>query len=173
MMRFAMVDRHSSRERSAQRGALLALLSLTALAGIAAWLATADWPEFYARLSRPAWAPQTNLMISLWAVPYLLAATATWLGVREWGWKVSHGLVSLYLLQLFVSALWQILLFGRHFGAAALVVGTLLVILAAASSAALFRLHRRAAMLMSPYVLWVTFTLVLTFSVWRRNPFLL
>ena len=173
MMRFAIVDRHSSRERSAQRGVLLALLSLTALAGLAAWWATADWAEFYARLSRPAWAPHTNLMISFWAVPYLLAATATWLSVKEWGWKISQGLVSLYLLQLFVSALWQILLFGRHFGAAAFVVGTLLVILASVSSTALFRLHKRAAMLMWPYVLWVTFTLVLTFSVWRRNPFLL
>jgi tryptophan-rich sensory protein len=46
-------------------------------------------------------------------------------------------------------------------------------LLIAATLSAFWRLNRLAAILLLPYLAWVSFAAALTLSLWRRNPALL
>jgi len=43
----------------------------------------------------------------------------------------------------------------------------------AGTAIAFWRVQRAAALLLAPYLAWVTFAIALTYAVWQRNPGLL
>lgn len=65
------------------------------------------------------------------------------------------------------------LFFSWHRGLLAFVAVVLLWLLIAATTFMFYRNDRFAAILMLPYLAWVSFASVLCFSVWQRNPILL
>lgn len=154
-------------------GALTVALGVTfAAAGLGA-IASADAPGFYARLSRPEWAPPAGWFGPVWSVLYTLMAVAAWLVWRAAGWHGARTAIALYGLQLAVNALWSWIFFQWQAGAAAFAGALLLALLVLAAMAAFWRIRRLAALLLLPYLAWVVFATVLTFSIWRRNPGLL
>ena len=76
-------------------------------------------------------------------------------------------------MQLMANALWSWLFFAWHLGALAFAEVLLLWLLITATIAAFWRLHRVAALLLAPYLAWVTFAAALNFTLWRLNPSLL
>ena len=79
----------------------------------------------------------------------------------------------LFVVQLGANALWTWVFFVWHQGGLAFAEIVLLWCLIAATAAAFWRLKPLAAVLLVPYLAWVTFASALTFSTWRLNPTLL
>lgn len=65
--------------------------------------------------------------------------------------------------------LWSVLFFGRRAPLAALVEIVFLWVAIALTLRAFSRLSRVAALLLVPYLLWVSFAAVLTGAIWRLN----
>jgi len=100
-------------------------------------------------------------------------AFAVWLAWRAAGFPQAKVAVLLFLAQLVVNALWSWLFFAWRFGTLALVDVIALWVLLAATLAAFWRIQRLAAVLLVPYLAWVTFAAALTLAVWHLNPGLL
>ena len=96
---------------------------------------------------------------------------AAWLVWRSPGPK--RAALTLFGAQLAANALWSWLFFAWHRGALAAVEILVLLALIVAMIVAFWRISRLAALLMVPYLLWVSFASVLTWAVWRSNPTLL
>lgn len=153
--------------------------------GLAAWLlvafaaaavgalATVDAGTFYQQLARPAWAPPGSVFGPVWTVLYLLMGVAAWLVWREQHARGRIAALALFLVQLGANALWSWLFFAWHKGAFAFVEVLVLLALIAAMVAAFWRISRLAAVLLVPYLAWVSFASALTFAVWQANPGLL
>ena len=140
-------------------------------AGAVGAVASVDAASFYAQLSKPAWAPPAGVFGPVWSALYALMGIAAWLVWRSPGIKgIALGLFG---AQLAANALWSWLFFAWHRGALAAVEVLVLLALIAATTAAFWRTSRLAALLFVPYLLWVAFASVLTWSVWLRNPGLL
>jgi translocator protein len=124
---------------------------------------------FYAQLDRPTWAPPAGVFGPVWTVLYSLMAIAIWRVGRS---NVqSHAQArALYVIQLAVNALWSWLFFGWHQGALAFICIVVLWLLIIATTVQFGRHERLAAVLLWPYLAWVTFAGVLCFSIWQRNP---
>lgn len=133
--------------------------------------ASVDAPSFYAQLSKPAWAPPAGVFGPVWTVLYALMGVAAWLVWRSPGPK--RAALTLFGAQLAANALWSWLFFAWHRGALAAVEILVLLALIVAMIVAFWRISRLAALLMVPYLLWVSFASVLTWAVWRSNPTLL
>lgn len=133
--------------------------------------ASVDAPSFYAQLSKPAWAPPAGVFGPVWTVLYALMGVAAWLVWRSPGPK--RAALTLFGAQLAANALWSWLFFAWHRGALAAVEILVLLALIVAMIVAFCRISRLAALLMIPYLLWVSFASVLTWAVWRSNPTLL
>ncbi len=81
--------------------------------------------------------------------------------------------LALFIVQLAVNALWSWLFFAWRLGGPAFAEVLLLWCLIAATAIAFRRISALAAVLLLPYLAWVTFASALTFAVWRLNPALL
>lgn len=158
---------------------------LSQVAGLAAWLAivflaaaigavaSVEAGAFYARLSRPAWAPPASAFGPVWSVLYLLMGIAAWLVWRERSARDRVTALALFLAQLCANALWSWLFFAWRHGALAFAEVLLLLALIAATIVMFWRISRWAGVLMLPYLAWVCFASALTWSIWQGNPTLL
>ncbi|WP_326705784.1 TspO/MBR family protein [Streptomyces cyaneofuscatus] len=155
---------------SRRRSWLTLLLLLALCYGVAAAgaIATGDAGSTYAALDRPAWAPPGWLFGPVWTVLYGMIAVAGWLVARRPGPGRRPALVA-WGVQLALNALWTPLFFAaEQYGLAFLDIALLLaaVVTTALLSA---RVHRRAAWLLVPYLLWVGYAAALNLALWLAN----
>jgi tryptophan-rich sensory protein len=150
--------------------------SITALAGfiavcfLAAMTGASFRPgEWYEHLKKPSWRPPNRLFAPVWTVLYVMMALAGWLVWREVGFVGAALPLTVYALQLVLNAAWSPLFFGLHrpdLGFLDIVLVWLSII---ATIALFWPIHIGAALLLLPYLAWVTFAAALNFSVWRLN----
>jgi len=100
-------------------------------------------------------------------------AVAAWLVWRRSGFKNATTALTLFLIQLAANALWTWLFFVWHQGAMAFCEILLLWALILAAVFTFWRIRPVAAVLLLPYLAWVSFATVLTWAVWKGNPSLL
>jgi len=148
----------------------LALAFATAAIGAAA---SAGAGAFYAELVRPAWAPPGWLFGPVWTALYALMGISAWLVWRVRGFAGARAALGLFIAQLAVNALWSWLFFAWRLGGLAFAEVLLLWGLIAATVIAFWQTRALAAILLLPYLAWVTFASALTLAVWRLNPALL
>ena len=152
---------------------LLGWLFLSFAAAAIGAVASAEAGPFYEQLVRPNWAPPGWLFAPVWTVLYALMGVAAWLVWRVHGFKDGRSALALFIVQLGANALWTWVFFVWHQGALASAEVILLWCLIVATAASFRRLNALAAVLLLPYLAWVTFASALTFSTWRLNPNLL
>lgn len=163
-----------ARPSAAKQGLGLAgwLLASFAAAGMGG-LASVNAAGFYGDLVRPPWAPPAWLFGPVWSVLFLLMGVAAWLLWRDHGFRGAGAALKLYLAQLLANALWSWLFFAWRQGAFAFAEVTVLWLLIAATIFSFWRLNRLAALLLVPYLAWVSFAAALNFVLWRLNPVVL
>ena len=163
-----------ARPSAAKQGLGLAgwLLASFAAAGMGG-LASVNAAGFYGDLVRPPWAPPAWLFGPVWSVLFLLMGVSAWLVWRDHGFRGAGAALKLYLAQLLANALWSWLFFAWRQGAFAFAEVTVLWLLIAATIFSFWRLNRLAALLLVPYLAWVSFAAALNFVLWRLNPVVL
>lgn len=161
----------TQRSLSLQLFGLLGWLLAAFAAGAVGAFASVDAASFYAQLSKPSWAPPGWVFGPVWSVLSALMGVAAWLVWRSPGPKKVA--LTLFVAQLAANALWTWLFFAWRMGALAAVEIVLLLALIVATVAAFRRISRPAAVLMLPYLIWVSFASVLTWVLWLSNPNLL
>jgi tryptophan-rich sensory protein len=145
-------------------------IALSLAAGAAGAIASADAREFYAALERPAWAPPGWLFGPVWTTLYVLMGVAAWLVWRAPPAPFRRPGLVLFVLQLFLNALWTWIFFYWRSGAWAFAEIVVLWAAIVAVIVCFARVRPLAAWLLAPYFAWVTFAAALTWSVWQRNP---
>ena len=163
----------TSMSRSTQLLGLVGWLLLTFSAAALGALASVRADSFYLALVRPDWSPPVWLFGPVWTMLYLLMAVAAWRVWRDRGWREAQRGLLLYVVQLAANALWTWLFFVWHQGALAFIEILLLWSLILATLLAFWRRQRLAALLLLPYLAWVSFATVLSFTLWQLNPAIL
>ena len=158
-----------SRQALGLLGWLLVVFAAAAVGGFA----TASAGEFYRDLVRPSWAPPGWLFGPVWSVLYLLMGISAWLVWRGGGFARARSTLLVFLSQLVANALWSWVFFGWRQGGLAFAEILLLWVLIVATVGLFWRVSRVAAMLLLPYLAWVSLASALTLSTWRLNPGLL
>jgi len=149
---------------------LVGWLAATFAAGSVGAIASSRAATFYGQLSQPTWAPPARLFGPVWSVLYMSMAVAAWLVWRERGFRGAATALGLFVIQLIANALWTWLFFVLHQGVLSLAEIVLLWLLIAATISRFWPIHRLAALLLVPYLVWVSFASALTLTLWRLNP---
>jgi len=150
-------------------GWLLLSFAAAAVGGIA----SANAQTFYAQLVRPEWAPPAWLFAPVWSALYLMMGIAAWLVWRTRGFAAARLAFVLFIVQLVVNALWTWLFFAWQKGAWASADIVVLWLLITATLVSFWRIKPLAGILLLPYLAWVSFATVLSFTTWQLNPQLL
>lgn len=157
----------------AQALGLAGWLLLAFVAAAAGGLASANAGDFYRDLVRPNWAPPGWLFGPVWSVLYIMMGTAAWLVWRARGFAGARAALGVFVVQLAANALWTWLFFVWHQGGLAFAEIVLLWALIALTIGLFWRVSKPAALLLLPYLAWVSFATALTLATWRLNPGLL
>lgn len=129
--------------------------------------------SFYSQLVQPSWAPPPSIFGPVWTILYTLMGIAAWLVWRSGGFGPNRQALTLFLLQLAFNALWSWLFFNWNLGVMALADIVILAILIVATLISFQRVNPLAGILLTPYLLWVSFASALNYSLWQLNPLVL
>ena len=144
------------------------LAAVAAAAGIGGAGTAAGVRTWYPSLDRPSWRPPDEAFGPVWTALYAGNAVSAWLVWRA-GPREARPALTLYGAQLALNAAWPLLFFGLRRPGLALVEIAVLWVAIVATVAAFARRHRVAALLLVPYLAWVTFAMALNADLWRRN----
>lgn len=157
--------------KSTDRLKLATSLIVCQLAGLLGSLFTAPAiPTWYQTLNKPSFTPPSWLFAPVWIGLYLLMGISLFLvwKKKEQDLRVNEALM-IFFIQLILNAFWSIAFFGLRSPLLGLVdiiflwMGILLTI------QKFFKISRNGALLLLPYLLWVSFAALLNFSLWVLN----
>ena len=148
---------------------LIVFIALCEAAGVVGSIFTATAIKtWYVTLAKPSFNPPSWLFGPVWLILYLLMGVAMYLVYKK-GWPVSQKALIFFGIHLLVNAAWSIIFFGQRqigWALADIVVMWLMIVI---SMYLFWQLDRRAALLLLPYLAWVSFATVLNYSIWRLN----
>ncbi len=126
--------------------------------------------QWYPSLKKPWFTPPGWLFAPVWVTLYTLMGLALFLVWRE-GWKkpaVARALVA-FDIQLVLNGAWSILFFGMHTISGALIEIVFLWLSILITAFLFWKVKRTAAILLIPYVLWVSCAIILNWSILTLN----
>lgn len=151
-------------------------MSVAGLAGflIACFAAAASGAVFrpgpwYKALRKPVWTPPDWLFAPAWTVLFLLIAVAGWMVWRTHGFGGAALALAVYFVHLALNAAWSAIFFGLRRPDLAFVEVVLLWLSILATIVLFLPLERAAAMMLLPYLAWVSFAAALNLAIWRLN----
>lgn len=163
----------STLKKQTQLVGLLAWLTVTFIAGGIGSIPSIRAENFYQQLETPGWFPSSEIFSPVWIVLYVLMAIAAWQVWRIRGFDAARKALNLFLVQLVFNALWSWFFFAWQMGALALAEIMVLWALILATMIAFWHVRPLAGLLMLPYLLWVSFAVLLNYYAWQLNPLLL
>lgn len=140
------------------------------IAFLAGWFGSQFQPgDWYARLIKPSWTPPPWVFAPVWSMLYLMMAIAAWLVWVKRGLPGTKLALSLFVAQLALNALWSWIFFGlKQPGWAAFEIAVLWLAITV-TVAEFAKVRALAAILMVPYLLWVSYAVSLNLGIWRMN----
>jgi len=151
---------------------LVAGILFCVLAGSLGSMVTVTGPEsWYATLEKPFFTPPGWLFAPVWITLFTLMGIALFLvwdaGIRNRHVKIA---VIVFAIQFALNILWSFLFFGLQSPYLGLVDVVLLWFMIAATIAVFAKIRKMAAVLLLPYLVWVTLATALNYAIWVLNP---
>jgi len=140
--------------------AIGALGSYITVTGISSW---------YQTINKPSWNPPNAIFGPVWTTLFILMGIALYL-VWTSGNKASKTTaITLFSIQLILNFFWSLLFFNQHQIFGALIEMVLFWISILLTIFAFSKFSKAAAWLLVPYISWVSFAMVLNFTIWQLN----
>lgn len=147
------------------------LVALTAYIG--SFFTGRNTTTWYLTISRPFFLPPSFVFPIAWTILFILIGISFYLLLTS---KIQQKLRNtlniakiLFIIQLFLNALWCYLFFEAHLLLISSIEIVILEILIILTIVYFYRLNRTAAYLLIPYALWVLFATLLTISIYILN----
>lgn len=140
------------------------ILSFTA-AGVGSSFTVPQIDTWYAGLEKPSFNPPNWIFGPVWSTLYLMMAVAVWLIWKNEGWTNAPHSLGMWCFQLLLNTTWSVLFFGLENPMLAAFEIVVLWISILITIVAFWRHDRLAALLMLPYLLWVSFATMLNISI--------
>ena len=125
--------------------------------------------RWYAELVKPDWNPPDWIFAPVWTILYLLIGLSAWLVWKKAGFANGALALSAFAVQLGLNAAWSWIFFGLHRPATAFIEIIILWLAILVTMLLFWRITWIAALLLLPYLLWVSFASLLNWKLWQLN----
>lgn len=150
---------------------LIASILICQVAGfVGSFFTTPSIPGWYEGLNKPSFNPPNSVFAPVWTILYLLMGIALFLVWRE-GFgneRIRKGL-AIFGIQLVLNVGWSIAFFGFRSPLAGLFVIVVLWVAILLTILDFFGISRIAAILLVPYIVWVSYAAVLNLFLYTLN----
>jgi tryptophan-rich sensory protein len=138
---------------------------------IAGLFTTSEINGWFQTINKPSWQPPNWVFGPVWTVLYVMMGIAFYLVWKKEAPKGSKRMaITLWIIQLVFNFFWSFIFFKKHQLDWAL--GEILILWFFILLTILYfaRISKLAAWLMVPYICWVSFASLLTFTIYELNP---
>lgn len=143
------------------------------IVGVIGALVTNPRSDWFVELNKPWFNPPGWIFGPVWTMLYTLMGISIYLIWKDGFFTPERRTArAIFIFQLVLNSGWSYVFFGMREIGMALVLIICIWLAIVATIIAFYRVHKLAACLFIPYLLWVTFASILNFSLWRLNPWL-
>jgi benzodiazapine receptor len=125
--------------------------------------------EWYPTIAKPGWTPDPAVIGAAWTILYPLIGVAGWLIWRAGPSRAVTAALVAWGIQMALNAAWSWLFFGLRSPGLAFAGIVLLWVAILATIVLAWEPVRAAALLLVPYLAWVSFAGALNLAIWRLN----
>lgn len=147
---------------------VIAIVVPQLLGGLGAFVTVSSIGSWYQSIEKPFFTPPSWVFGPAWTLLYLMMGLAVFLV-----WKSNHlfkkQALGVFMAQLVLNVLWSPAFFGLESPILGLVIIIPLWVLILVCIKLFFPINKIAAYLMVPYILWVSFAMLLNASIWYLN----
>ena len=126
--------------------------------------------EWFESLNHPSWRFPNWVFPVVWTPLYILIALSGYFVWREAGWSGAALPLTVYGVHLVINWAWSWVFFGLRRIDWAMAEVVLLWLSIAATIAVFWPISQTAALMLLPYLGWVTIASVLNWTMWQLNP---
>ena len=126
-------------------------------------------PNWYSTINKPFFNPPNWLFGPVWTLLYLFMGIALYLILSTKKTAKRKTALVVFFTQLGLNSLWSIIFFGLHSPGLAFVEIIFLLIFIVLSILKFLPISKKAAYLLIPYLLWVSFASILNLSIFLLN----
>ena len=150
---------------------LIICIGVCEAAGMLGGIFTAESVRtWYVGLTKPSFSPPNWLFAPVWIALYALMGIALYIvWEKRSSLEVSAFVFIAFFLQLLLNVLWSFVFFGLRSPLWGFVEIAVLWAAILLTMILFWRISQTAGALLIPYLVWVTFASVLTFSIWKLN----
>ncbi len=152
------------------RAALLSAASVVAASVVGQLASRAAVDSWYLTLVKPVFTPPNWVFPVAWTILFTMIGAAFWRILRRPpGTPWRRAAITLFLVQLTFNAGWSAAFFGARSPLLGLYVIAPLWLLILGTAGVFRAMDRLAALLLVPYLAWVSFAAVLNAVIWQMN----
>ncbi|WGI18053.1 tryptophan-rich sensory protein [Methanonatronarchaeum sp. AMET-Sl] len=149
---------------------LVTAIVLCELTGISGSVFTAMGLEpWYQELTKPELTPPGSLISIIWIILFALMGIAIWLIWKKSTQQNVRTPVTLFIIQFIFNILWSAIFFGLQSLTGGMITITILWITILLTIISFYQIDKKAAILMTPYIIWVTIAAALNLSLLMLN----
>ena len=137
-----------------------------AASAIGSFTTSAYKEPWYSQIILPSFNPPSWVFGPVWTILYIFMSVAVWL---VWNKTKDKKIIKIYFLHLFFNAIWSIIFFGFHRIGLALIDLIIILFFIILLMKIYFRISKLSFYLMSPYLIWTSYALVLNFTIFLLN----
>ncbi len=126
--------------------------------------------KWYEALEKPSWTPPNWAFPVVWTLLYGMIAAAGWMVWTAAAPEAATLAIGLWVAQIVLNALWSPVFFGLRRMDLGMVVVSGMWLAIVGCILVFWPIDITAALLMVPYLAWVSVAAALNLAVWRRNP---
>ena len=126
--------------------------------------------SWYSLLVRPEIAPPNWVFGPVWIALYTLMGISLYIIlIKKTSRKKLSDAKAVFIIQLALNALWSIIFFGMRNPMLAFFEIILLWIFILLTFVKFYEIEKKAGYILIPYIIWVTFAMVLNYNIWMLN----
>lgn len=137
-----------------------------ALSGFFTTTGVGSW---YQTINKPSWNPPGWIFGPVWTTLYVLMGIALYQVWRSPGTKARNTALLFFAVQLILNFFWSFIFFNKQNIGGALMEIIVLWVFILLTIFAFARINKLAAWLLVPYISWVSFATILTYTIWKMN----
>lgn len=142
-------------------------LAIGAIGGFFTMEAVKTW---YTTLNKPSFNPPNYLFGPVWSTLYAIMGIASYLVWKRRKVAKNYSLAaSVYFVQLVLNLMWSFIFFYQQQIGLALIEIIILLVAIIINCVLFYKINKVAGLLFIPYMMWVSFATVLTYSIYMLN----
>lgn len=131
---------------------------------------TPEIDTWYQFLEKPSWNPPSWVFGPVWTVLYILMGIALYIVWKKPTFKkIKRTAIILFTIQLVLNLAWSWIFFNQHQIGWALVDICVLWVFIVLCIFSFSAVYHSAGWLLVPYICWVSFAVILNYTIWQLN----